>query len=79
MSTQKDIAIEEIKKLFNEQPNLNTYLNATVTQKVVSDYQNYCIEPGTNTFITLFEDEFFALIQGTNLYTTITPDCFNLT
>lgn len=77
MSTQQDIAIEEIKKLFNKTP--NAYLNATVTQKVVSDYQNYCIEPGTNTVITLFEDEFFALIQGTNLYTTITPDCFNLT
>lgn len=77
MSSQQDIAIEEIKKLFNEKP--GAYFNATVTQKVVSDYQNHCIEPGTNTVITLFEDEFFALIQGTNLYTTIAPDCFILT
>lgn len=61
---------------FNANPDAN--IEVTLTEEVITEFKDRIIPQGSVTRIIFFENEFFALIPGTNLYTSLKENQFTI-
>lgn len=61
---------------FHQNPDAN--IEVIITEEIITEFENRTISQGSVTRIIFFENEIFALIPKTNLYTSLKENQFTI-